>query len=232
MDVRSIRAVVDVWVAECDAIAASAWAEYVLVFENRGSMMGASNPHPHGQIWATDHVPNEPAREQSSLEQYERKHGSCLLCDYVALEIDRQERVVCANDAFVAMVPFWAAWPFETLLVSRRHVATLSALRATERDALADVLKRLTTRYDNVFEAPFPYSMGFHQQPIGSTSSAHLHAHFYPPLLRSASVRKFMVGFELLGSPQRDFTPEQAADRLRQAAESHYPSQRDAVAPR
>jgi UDPglucose--hexose-1-phosphate uridylyltransferase len=232
MDVRSIRDVVDVWVAECDAIAASAWAEYVLVFENRGSMMGASNPHPHGQIWATDHVPNEPAREQSSLEQYERKHGSCLLCDYVALEIDRQERVVCANDAFVAMVPFWAAWPFETLLVSRRHVATLSALRATERDALADVLKRLTTRYDNVFEAPFPYSMGFHQQPIGSTSSAHLHAHFYPPLLRSASVRKFMVGFELLGSPQRDFTPEQAADRLRQAAESHYPSRRDAVAPR
>ncbi|HET9830225.1 MAG TPA: UDP-glucose--hexose-1-phosphate uridylyltransferase [Vicinamibacterales bacterium] len=233
MDVASIRDVVDVWVAECDAIALSDWAQYVLVFENRGSMMGASNPHPHGQIWATDHVPNEPAREQTSLEQYAREHDSCLLCDYVALEIDRQERVVCANDAFIVVVPFWATWPFETLLVSRRHVATLSALRSSERDALADVLKRLTTRYDNVFETPFPYSMGFHQQPIGgAASSSHLHAHFYPPLVRSASVRKFMVGFELLGSPQRDFTPEQAAEQLQQAAEILYTSRGDVVVPR
>jgi UDPglucose--hexose-1-phosphate uridylyltransferase len=232
MDAPSIRGVVETWIGECASIAARPWVRYAMIFENRGAMMGASNPHPHGQIWATDDVPNEPARELESFQRHEREHGSCLLCDYAALEMNRGERIVCANDAFLVVVPFWATWPFETLLVSRRHVASLSALDGAERDALADVLKRLTTRYDNLFVSPFPYSMGFHQHLLRDTTSAasHLHAHFYPPLLRSASIRKFMVGFELLGSPQRDFTPEQAAERLQEVGEIHYTAREGAAA--
>ena len=224
MDVPSIREVIETWIGECASIAAQPWAQYAVIFENRGAMMGASNPHPHCQIWATDDVPNEPAREHDSFQRYEREHGGCLLCEYAALEMHLGERIVGANDAFLAVVPFWAAWPFETLLVSRRHVASLSALEGAERDALADLLKRLTTRYDNLFESPFPYSMGFHQQLRRDTVSGpvHLHAHFHPPLLRSASIRKFMVGFELLGSPQRDLTPEQAAQRLQEVGDIHY----------
>jgi UDPglucose--hexose-1-phosphate uridylyltransferase len=234
MDAESIRDVVETWIVECASMAAHPWAQYALVFENRGAMMGASNPHPHGQIWTTDHLPNEPARERSSLERYHREHGRCLLCDYVEREARDDERIVCANDAFAVVVPFWATWPFETLLISRRHVGTLAALSGAERDALADVLKRLTTRYDNLFEIPFPYSMGFHQQPLRDSPQApeHLHAHFYPPLLRSASIRKFMVGFELLGSPQRDFTPEEAARRLREVGENHYAAHRGAAVSR
>jgi UDPglucose--hexose-1-phosphate uridylyltransferase len=146
------------------------------------------------------------------------------LCDYVALEMVSGERIICANDAFAALVPFWAVWPFETLVVSRRHVNDVPSLHDDERDGLAEILKQLTTRYDNLFEAPFPYSMGFHQQPMrgAAADTAHPHAHFYPPLLRSAAVRKFMVGFELLGSPQRDVTPEEAAARLQAASPVHY----------
>jgi UDPglucose--hexose-1-phosphate uridylyltransferase len=224
MDGSAIRAVVDAWVAEYSALAATPWIGYATIFENRGTMMGASNPHPHCQLWATEHVPHEAAIEQDALGDYRRHRGSCLLCDYAALEIRVGERVVCANDAFVAIVPFWAIWPFETLVVSRRHVDALPSLDDGERGALADILKQLTTRYDNLFEAPFPYSMGFHQQPIHGPADgiAHLHAHFYPPLLRSAGVRKFMVGFELLGSPQRDFAPEEAAARLQAVSPVHY----------
>jgi UDPglucose--hexose-1-phosphate uridylyltransferase len=224
MEASAIRTVVDTWIGECAAIAARPWARYALVFENRGAMMGASNPHPHGQIWATDDIPNEPARERQSFERYQDDRGGCLLCHYLELEIRLAERIVCRNDAFMVVVPFWANWPFETLLVSLRHAGALSDLGDAERDALADMLKRMTTRYDNLFAAPFPYTMGFHQRPLRDqpTSPAHLHAHFYPPLLRSASIRKFMVGFELLGSPQRDLTPEQAAGRLREAGEIHY----------
>jgi len=223
MDVPSIREVIEAWIDECASIAAQPLAQYALIFENRGALMGASNSHPHCQIWATDDVPNEPAREYESFQRYEREHGGCLLCEYAALETNLGERIVCANDAFLAVVPFWATWPFETLLVSRRHAASLSALHGPERDALADLLKRLTTRYDNLFESPFPYSMGFHQHLRQETSlPGHLHAHVYPPLLRSATIRKFMVGFELLGSPQRDLTPEQAARRLQEVAEVHY----------
>ena len=223
MELTSIREVVDAWIAECAAIAAQPSMQYAMVFENRGAMMGASNPHPHGQIWATDHVPNEPARERAAFDDYRRERGGCLLCDYVVREAAAGSRIVCSNDDFVVIVPFWATWPFETLLVSRRHVGTLSALGGGERAALADLLKRLTTRYDNLFASPFPYSMGFHQalrEPPAALE--HLHAHFYPPLLRSASIRKFMVGFELLGSPQRDLTPETAAERLQEAGEVHY----------
>jgi len=224
MTTPAIRGVVDVWIDESRRLGGHAGIGYVEVFENRGAAMGASNPHPHGQIWATATVPNEPAREQNSLAAYRRAHGTCLLCDYLATERARGERVVLDNDAFVVVVPFWAVWPFETLIVARRHAAALEDLTPAERDALADVLKRLTTRYDNLFETPFPYSMGFHQRPSDGEphDEWHLHAHVFPPLLRSATVRKFMVGFELLGTAQRDLTAEDAAARLRALSEEHY----------
>jgi UDPglucose--hexose-1-phosphate uridylyltransferase len=221
LDAPAVRQVVDAWIAESCAIAAHQWIRYALIFENRGALMGASNPHPHCQIWATEQMPNEPAREQRSFNEYRARHKRCLLCDYAARESELGERLVCDNDRFLAVVPFWAVWPFETLLMSRRHVGALGQLDERERDALADILWRLTRRYDRLFNVPFPYSMGFHQQGLHSRGMDdwHLHAHYYPPLLRSAAIRKFMVGFELLGSPQRDLTPEQAAARLRQAAE-------------
>jgi UDPglucose--hexose-1-phosphate uridylyltransferase len=224
MDSRAIRAVVDAWVGECAALASRPWVAYAQVFENRGAAMGASNPHPHGQIWATEHVPDEPAREQQALARYQADHASCLLCDYAALELRIGRRVVYANDAFVAVVPFWAVWPFEALVVCRQHVTSIADLDDRGRDGLADVLRHLMTRYDNLFEAPFPYSMGFHQQPIrgGVGAPVHLHAHVFPPLLRSATIRKFIVGFELLGSPQRDLTPEEAAARLQAVPAEHY----------
>ena len=230
MDRYALRGVVDVWVDETRALGAEAGIGYVQIFENRGAAMGGSNPHPHGQIWATATVPNEPAREQETLRARLASHGTCLLCDYLAVELARGERLVCENDAFVALVPFWAVWPFETLVLPRRHLGGFDAVTSAERDALADLLKRLTTRYDNLFETPFPYSMGFHQRPADGEphDEWHLHAHFYPPLLRSATVRKFMVGFEMLGTPQRDMTPEDAAARLRAAGEEHY-RERDAL---
>jgi UDPglucose--hexose-1-phosphate uridylyltransferase len=216
--------IVDLWVDQSDSLACVPWIGYVQIFENRGELMGASNPHPHCQIWATATVPNEPAREQASFLEYRGKHDSCLLCDYLQLELKHEERIVCENDAFVVLVPYWAVWPFETMVLSRRHVGALGELSGPERALLAEILCRVTTRYDNVFEAPFPYSMGFHEQPVRQERGGdwHLHAHYFPPLLRSASVRKFMVGFELLGTPQRDFTPESAAARLREAGDVHY----------
>ncbi len=223
METPEIRQVVDLWIDEYAAAAALPWARYAMAFENRGTLMGASNPHPHGQFWATESVPNEPARERLAFDEYRAAHGRCLLCEYVQRETQQGERLVCGNDHFVALVPFWAMWPFETLVVARRHLAATDALDNVERHALADVLKRLTTRYDNLFETPFPYSMGVHQQPLRDTGHDwHLHLHFYPPLLRSATIRKFMVGFEMLGSPQRDVSPEDAAARLQAAGETHY----------
>jgi len=224
LDMVALRQVVDTWADQTEELGARPLVNYVQVFENKGAMMGASNPHPHGQIWATEHLPNEPAKEQTAQLAYRAAHGACLLCDYLALELARGERIVCANDHFVALVPFWATWPFETMLLSRRHVASLPDLGDAERDALADLLQRLTTRYDNLFQTSFPYSAGFHQQPTDGNPNLHwhLHAHFYPPLLRSATVRKFMVGFEMLGTPQRDLTAEASAARLRALPERHY----------
>jgi UDPglucose--hexose-1-phosphate uridylyltransferase len=221
MDRPAIRRVVDTWVQEYRQLGSQALINYVQIFENKGAMMGASNPHPHGQIWCNETLPLEPAREQDSLLDYRREKGSCLLCAYLALELAEQQRVVCANQHFVALVPFWAVWPFETLLLSRRHLASIDRLSADEKDGLADIIKRLTGRYDNLFRVSFPYSMGFHQKPTDGEEHPewHLHAHFYPPLLRSATVRKFMVGYELLGNPQRDLTAEKSAECLRSLPE-------------
>ena len=247
MPVEDIRHVVDVWAEQIVELGKQ--YRWVQVFENKGAVMGCSNPHPHGQVWAGSALPNEPAKEDRQQRAYFEQHGSPLLLDYAALEASQGERVVVENEHWLAVVPYWALWPFEILLLPRRHVLRLPDLTDAERDALASILKRLLTRYDNLFEVSFPYSMGWHGAPTGSeergemrdepevddqlpnssfivprSSFEHwqLHAHFYPPLLRSATVKKFMVGYEMLGEPQRDLTAEQAAGRLRELSEVHY----------
>ena len=225
MAVPDIAAVVDAWAGETAALGDLPWINHVQIFENRGAMMGASNPHPHCQIWATEHIPDEPLRELAAQQAYHDEHHTCLLCDYVATELAHPEaRIVLENDLFVAVVPYWATWPFETLVLPRRHLGSFTDLTPAERTALASILKAVTTRYDNLFEVSFPYTMGFHQRPTHGQAhdSMHFHAHFYPPLLRSAEIRKFMVGFEMLGMPQRDLTPETAAARLRALPGKHY----------
>jgi len=224
MPAEQIHPVIDLWAAQYDEIGARPEIGYVQIFENKGLMMGCSNPHPHGQIWATGRLPAEPAKEHRRQRHYLTRHDACLLCDYLALEVRAGERIVCENEHCVALAPFWAAWPFETMLLPRRHLSALSEMTAAERRALADLLHRLTARYDNLFCTSFPYSMGWHQSPTDQRPHPewHLHAHFYPPLLRSATLKKFMVGFEMLGNPQRDLTAETAAARLREIAEVHY----------
>jgi UDPglucose--hexose-1-phosphate uridylyltransferase len=223
-----IRTVVDTWTEQYRELGRVSWVNYVQIFENRGAMMGASNPHPHCQIWATASLSNQAEKEQASQFEYHRQRGSCLLCDYLALEIEREERIVCRNQDFVVLAPFWAMWPFEVMLLSVRHLSAMDELTPTELDSLAEVLHRLCIRYDNLFETSFPYTMGFHQRPTDRQPHPewHFHAHYYPPLLRSATIQKFMVGFEMLGSPQRDLTPEVAAERLRSLSEVHYRSRR------
>jgi UDPglucose--hexose-1-phosphate uridylyltransferase len=225
MGKREIELVVDAWTDEYKRLSALPSINYVQIFENRGPMMGCSNPHPHCQIWATATLPTYPKVEQQSFQEYTQAHRSCLLCDYLKTETGLRERIVCENSGFVALVPFWAMWPFETLILSKRHAADMAEFNADERSALADILKRLTVRYDNLFQTSFPYSMGFHQRPGDSDHPEwHFHAHFYPPLLRSATIRKFIVGYELLAAAQRDITPESAAERLRQLSETHFSS--------
>jgi UDPglucose--hexose-1-phosphate uridylyltransferase len=217
MELADLRAVVDTWVEQYVELGARPEINYVQIFENRGAMMGASNPHPHCQIWSSHALPNEIAKEQTSLLSWREQRGSCMLCEYARLEQAAAERTVEENDAFVAVVPFWAVWPFETMVLAKRHMASIDHLTGAERDALADILKRITARYDRLFDVSFPYSMGFHQRPTDGAAhdEHHLHLHFYPPLLRSATVRKFLVGYEMLGTPQRDITAEAAAKQLR-----------------
>jgi len=222
MEVSAIQTVVRAWTHQFIELGSLPEINHVQIFENRGEMMGASNPHPHCQIWATHSIPQIPGRELDCQTAYLQAHKSCLLCDYIELEITEAARVVCANECFIAMVPFWALWPFEMLLCSRRHLGSLPELNDAEVAQLASVLRQIVSTYDRVFGVSFPYSMGFHQSPSNSEQHPewHFHAHFYPPLLRSATVRKFMVGFEMLGNPQRDITPESAAERLRSLASS------------
>jgi UDPglucose--hexose-1-phosphate uridylyltransferase len=219
MPVASIRRVVDLWADQETELRARPEIHYVQIFENRGAMMGASNPHPHGQIWATEHIPDEPALELEAQRSYLRDHGRPLLQAYGEMELQDGQRVVASNDAWVALVPFWAVWPFEIMLLPRSPVTTVAGQSEEQRAGLAEILSTVTQGYNRVFDTPFPYSMGFHPEPSDGEEHPEwvLHAHFYPPLLRSATVRKFMVGFELLGSPQRDITPELAAETLRSA---------------
>ena len=217
MDVADIERVVDAWIEETITLGGRPDIGAVQIFENRGEIMGCSNPHPHGQIWATRHLPNEMAKETHAQAQYLIAHGRPLLIDYLAQELHLSERIVAENAHFVTLAPFWAIWPFETMILPRRRIGGFDELTAEEKAALAAALSDLTRRYDRLFDVSFPYSMGFHQRPTDGAVHAEwqMHAHVYPPLLRSATVKKFMVGFEMLGSPQRDLTPEAAAARLR-----------------
>ena len=214
--------VVNVWCEQTEELGER--YRWVQVFENKGAMMGCSNPHPHGQIWAGDQLPTEIVKEDERQRDYYEERGRPLLLDYAKLELERGERVVEENADWVTVVPYWATWPFETLVLPRERAARLEDLDEARRVSLARILKRLTARYDNLFETSFPYSMGWHGAPYGGGDWSHwqLHSHFYPPLLRSATVKKFLVGYEMLAEAQRDLTPEQAAERLRSLSAVHY----------
>lgn len=216
-----VERVIHTWVEQSRELEALDWIGYVQIFENKGAIMGCSNPHPHSQLWATRSVPNEPAKELVSQREYLAAHGSPLLLDYLLEEKRTSERIVAMNKHFTALVPFWAVWPFEIMIAAHRPIAHLSGLSLEEQASLAAIFRDVTRRYDRVFEVSFPYSMGFHQAPADGELHDEwvLHAHFYPPLLRSASVKKFMVGYEMLAMPQRDLTPESAAARLRELGE-------------
>ncbi len=232
-----IRTVVDLWADQTAELGAT--YQWVQVFENRGAMMGSSNPHPHGQIWAENVLPNLVAKEDAMQRDYFAQHGSPLLLDYARRESENGERIVAENEHWLALVPFWAVWPFETMILPRFAVKQMPQLDDAQRDALAAVLKRLLVKYDNLFQVSFPYSMGWHGAPFNAgtkhgasnneAANDHwqLHAHFYPPLLRSATVRKFMVGYEMMGESQRDLTAEQAAERLRNLPDIHYREHRE-----
>jgi UDPglucose--hexose-1-phosphate uridylyltransferase len=225
LTIPQIEEVIVTWTKQTEDLAARAEINYVQVFENKGAMMGCSNPHPHSQVWAQSRIPNEPDKELQTQHAYFSENRQPMLIDYLGKEHRRKERIVVVNDHFTALVPFWATWPFELLLVAHRsEVSCLTDLNSVEISSLADVMKRITARYDNLFETSFPYSMGFHQAPSDGLPHPEwiLHAHFYPPLLRSASVRKFMVGYEMLAMPQRDITPEAAALTLRGLPDIHY----------
>lgn len=222
LDDEEILAVVKTWMREAAELGKS--YPSVQIFENKGAVMGCSNPHPHGQIWAQQHLPTLVAKEDEQQRNYLLAQGSSLLLDYAHKELAAAERLVCENDHWLVVVPFWAAWPFETLLLPKQARARITELTEVEQLSLGNILRDLTARYDNLFECSFPYSMGWHGAPFSAEDASHwqLHAHFYPPLLRSASVRKFMVGYEMLGEPQRDLSPEQAAARLREQSNVHF----------
>jgi len=224
MDLPAVRRVVDVWAQQFEQLGADPDIGYVQIFENKGAMMGCSNPHPHGQIWAERRVPVEPAREGARQLDYYAAHGQALLGDYLDEERRLGDRLVCENEYFTALVPYWAFWPFETLVIARQPAPDLLALSADARAGLADILQRVTVRYDNLFHISFPYSAGLHQAPTDGLPHPEwrLHMHFYPPLLRSATIKKFMVGYEMLANPQRDILPETSATHLRAMSEQHY----------
>ena len=231
LDLPEIENVLATWTEQSADLGGRDFIQYVQVFENKGEVMGASNPHPHSQVWASGHIPNEPGKELAAQIDYFNAYHRPLLADVIAEEHKRKDRILDSNDHFTALVPFWAIWPFEVLITAHRpRLTRLTEMTSAETTALADVLKKITIRYDNLFEISFPYSMGFHQAPFDGQHHPEwiLHAHFYPPLLRSATVRKFMVGYEMLAMPQRDITPETAAERLRSLPEIHY-KQRNTV---
>lgn len=229
MEVKDIVKVIELWSDEVRDL--SQKYLWIQVFENKGELMGCSNPHPHGQIWAGSFMPNEPLKEDHFQDKYYREKDSVLLLEYLKKELEKKERIILENDHWVTLVPYWAVWPFETLLLPRRHVGHLTDLDSDEIIALAEILKRHLSKYDNLFETSFPYSMGWHGIPFDHKDNSHwqLHAHFYPPLLRSASVKKFMVGYEMLAEAQRDITAEQATDKLKKVSDIHFKVRRENV---
>lgn len=222
MPPSEILTLIRLWKSQAEELGKEyAWVQ---IFENKGAAMGCSNPHPHGQIWATRHIPMIPQAEENAQARYFAKNGHALLADVAKRENATGNRVVCENDQWMAIVPFWAVWPFETMILPKRKIRSFADLKGKNMEALSTLLSEVLIRYDNLFETSFPYSMGWHGAPNGTDTGEHwrLHAHIYPPLLRSATVRKYMVGFEMLGEPQRDITPEQAAERLRAVSDVHY----------
>ncbi len=224
MEVKAIDQVIRLWQKEYIDLGKYPDINHVQIFENKGAIMGCSNPHPHGQIWAQRSIPQEVQKKVIQQKKYWERHGSSLLGDYLNQEAQTDQRIVLENDTFVALVPYWAVWPFEAMIVPKKHRASIADLSAKEVADYADVLKKLTIRYDNLFETSFPYSAGIHQAPTNREENQfwHMHMSFYPPLLRSAEVKKFMVGYEMFANPQRDITAEQAAQRLKECSEIHY----------
>ena len=224
MSAEAIENIIQTWQNEYTDLGKIDYINYVQIFENKGSVMGCSNPHPHGQIWAQSSLPTQVEKTQNNLKAYFDQHQRTLLQDYIHEELCQEERIVIENDHFVALVPFWAIWPFETMIVSKRTVAKITDFTAEEVSHFALILKQLTTKYDNLFETSFPYSSGIHQAPTDGEEHPewHFHMHFYPPLLRSATVKKFMVGYEMMGESQRDITPERSAAMLREQSDVHY----------
>ncbi|MFZ4861132.1 UDP-glucose--hexose-1-phosphate uridylyltransferase [Sphingobacterium sp. Mn56C] len=224
MELNDIVSVVNVWQQEFVELAKTDWIRYIQIFENKGAIMGCSNPHPHGQIWAQSNLPNELTKESARQKAFYEANGRSLLSAYLDVELTKNERIIVDNEHFVALVPFWAAWPYETMIVSKRHVTNIAEFTEEEKVDFAKTLQELTIRYDNIFNISFPYSAGMHQAPVnsGEQDHWHWHMHFYPPLLRSATVKKFMVGYEMMAGPQRDITPEFAANVLKNQSTTHY----------
>ena len=227
MEPKDLRQVVSVWIEQYKELGSLPYINHVQIFENRGDVMGCSNQHPHGQIWANETVPVLPATEGFKQKEYLEKNKTCLLCDYVNLEKNMQARIVLENNAFVALVPFWAIWPFETMIIPKTHMTDIGTLSEPHKLQLAEIMHNIGIRYDNLFETSFPYSMGIHQKPTDDQphDEWHFHIHYYPPLLRSATIKKFMVGYEMLAMPQRDITAEESAHRLRACPAVHYSKQ-------
>lgn len=226
LDLNAIKGIIQLWAEEFKTLSENPSIRHIQIFENKGELMGCSNPHPHGQIWAQNSIPLEIHKETINQKKYFQVNGRSLLTDYLKVELKEQKRIVFENDSFVVLVPFWAVWPYETMIISKRHVRSILEFTDKEQKDLASALKNITVRYDNLFQVSFPYSAGMHQMPVndGDHAEWHWHMHFYPPLLRSATIKKFMVGYEMLGNPQRDITPEAAAETLRNLSDIHYKS--------
>jgi len=224
MDEEAIQLVIKAWSDEYVTLGSLPYINHVQIFENKGEAMGCSNPHPHCQIWAQESIPTGPAKEIARMVEYLQRKNSCLLCDYLSVELKEGERIVLENNDFIVLVPFWAVWPFETMILPKRHMASINEMTISERSSFANVIKRLTTRYDNIFMSSFSYSSGIHQAPTDGSqhNEYHFHMHFYPPLLRSATIKKFMVGYEMLAEAQRDITAEKAAELLQRQSDIHY----------
>ncbi|WP_318840746.1 UDP-glucose--hexose-1-phosphate uridylyltransferase [Reichenbachiella ulvae] len=224
MDVDAIAKVIDLWVEQCEEIGKMDYVNHIQIFENKGSVMGCSNPHPHGQIWAQESIPVEPMKKQFQQEKYRLDHGGDLLEDYIKQELESKERVLFENEHMVVLIPYWAVWPFEAMILPKKRMAYITGMNDAEKQAFAEAYQHLTIKYDNLFETSFPYSAGIHQAPYDNREHPewHWHMSFYPPLLRSATVKKFMVGYEMFANPQRDITAESAAQRLRELSDVHY----------
>ena len=224
LNYEEIKNIINTWKNEFLTLGKKSFINYVQIFENKGEIMGCSNPHPHGQIWAQETIPNEPFKEQTNQYNYFKENDRTLLSDYITTEKKEHERIVYENENFILLVPFWAVWPFETMIISKRPINNILQLTDIEISDFADIIKSTAVKYDNIFEISFPYSAGIHQAPTDGLDHPewHFHMHFYPPLLRSATVKKIMVGYEMLAEPQRDITPERSAEILRQQSVNHY----------